>query len=129
MPLLITEGEIDALTAWQVGWGKLSAASIGSASNWRIHARWYGKLLTPPSILVGLDSDAAGIAAAQHLATISQAIRVMQIPAGKDLNEFYLCHGRDGVLGLVVSSAGWLSATQFWESRFDFSCLRRFEIG
>jgi DNA primase len=103
-PLLITEGEIDALTAWQTGWGKLSAASIGSASNWRIHARWYGKLLIASRILICTDSDAAGAEAAQHLATISRAVRLMHIPVGKDLNEFYLHDGHDGVLA-------WLSQT------------------
>ena len=48
-PLIITEGEFDALTAWQAGWGIASAVAIGSASHAGIDRRWYGRLLVAPS--------------------------------------------------------------------------------
>lgn len=87
-PLIITEGEFDALIAWQVGWDFARAAAIGSASHARIDSRWYSALLATPRILVCMDGDAAGVKAAAELASLSQVIRVVQVPIGKDVNEF-----------------------------------------
>ena len=88
-PLVLTEGEFDALTAWQLGWGKLSVASIGSASNQRINLRWHGKLLAAPRLLVCMDADEAGEKAAIEIATLSRAVKIIQVPTGKDMNEFH----------------------------------------
>jgi DNA primase len=93
LPLFLTEGEFDALTAWQIGWGKLSVASIGSASNQRINLRWYGKLLAAPRLLVCMDVDEAGEGAAARLVTLSHAAKIIHVPQGKDMNEFYLRAG------------------------------------
>ena len=94
LPLFLTEGEFDALIAWQIGWGKVSVASIGSVSNQRINLRWHGKLLVAPRILVCMDADEAGGKAAIEIATISRAVKIIQVPLGKDLNEFYLRAGQ-----------------------------------
>lgn len=94
LPLVIAEGEFDALTAWQLGWGKVSVASIGSASNQLINLRWYGKLLAAPQLLVCMDSDKAGERAALEIATLSRAVTRVQVPMGKDMNEFYLRVGQ-----------------------------------
>lgn len=87
--LVLTEGEFDALTVWQVGWGEVSSASIGSASNCRINRRWFGKLLATPRLLICMDADEAGEKAASEIAILSQAVKRVQVPLGKDLNEFY----------------------------------------
>ena len=89
LPLVLTEGEFDALIAWQTGWGKLSVASIGSASNQHINLRWYGKLLAAPRLLICMDADAAGEKAASEIMTLSAAVKRVQVPEGKDMNEFY----------------------------------------
>jgi DNA primase len=89
LPLVLTEGEFDALTVWQIGWGKISVASIGSASNRHIDLRWYGKLLAAPRLLLCMDADAAGEKAAAEIMTISRAAKRVQVPLGKDMNEFY----------------------------------------
>lgn len=89
LPLILTEGEFDALTTWQIGWSKLSVASIGSASNQRVNLRWYGKLLSAPRLLVCMDADEAGEKAAAEIATLSRAVKRVQVPMGKDMNEFY----------------------------------------
>ena len=93
LPLLVTEGEFDALTAWQISWGNVSVASIGSASNRHINLRWYGKLLAAPRLLICMDADAAGEEAAAEIMTISHAVKRVQVPVGKDMNEFYLRAG------------------------------------
>jgi DNA primase len=103
-PLVLTEGEFDALVAWQVGEGKFSAASIGSASNRRINPRWCGKLLTMPRLLACMDADSAGAKASAEIAAISSAVRVAQVPIGKDLNEFYLRAGRKVVYEWLVEN-------------------------
>lgn len=92
--MFLTEGEFDALTVWQIGWGKLSVASTGSASNQHINLRWYSKLLAAPRLLICMDTDEAGEGAAAELATLSQAARCVQVPLGKDMNEFYLRVGQ-----------------------------------
>jgi DNA primase len=93
-PLFLTEGEFDALTAWQIDRGKLSVASIGSASNQHINLRWYSKLLAAPRLLICMDADAAGEKAAAEIMTISAAVKRVQVPQGKDMNEFYLRAGQ-----------------------------------
>ena len=97
LPILITEGEFDALIAQQAGAGLISAAALGSAANADINPRWYPKLLTAPSILVCMDDDPAGQVAAEQIAELSQASRRIQVPQGKDMNEFYLLNGQDSM--------------------------------
>ena len=97
MPIVITEGEFDALIAHQVGGQFVRALAIGSAANARIDRRWYGRLLTAPRILVRMDADVAGENAAKQLAAVSNAVRCVQVPAGKDVNEFYLTAGGEAV--------------------------------
>ncbi|HRL13604.1 MAG TPA: toprim domain-containing protein [Aggregatilineales bacterium] len=88
-PLIITEGEFDALIAWQVGGDFARAAAIGSASHARIDRRWYGTLLGVPRVIACMDADAAGAGAAAQLAALSGAVKCVQVPNGKDLSEFY----------------------------------------
>ena len=94
LPIFITEGEFDALIAWQRGGKNISPASIGSASNRRINRRWFGKLLAAPRIWVCFDSDEAGMKAAAEIALLSNAVRVVRVPMGKDLTEFSLSAGK-----------------------------------
>ena len=44
-----------------------------------------------------MDADEAGVGAAAQLMVISGAVRSVQVPMGKDMNEFYLREGEDGV--------------------------------
>lgn len=110
LPILLTEGEFDALIARQMGEGLISAAAIGSAANRRIHPRWYPKFLSAPSILIRMDADQAGQGAAAQIASLSRAARCVQVPQGKDVNEFYLLAGqeavRDWILALTGSGSG-----------------------
>ena len=96
-PLIITEGEFDALIAGQVGWDFARAAAIGSASHARIDRRWYGTLLGVPRVIACMDADAAGAGAAAQLEALSGAVKCVQVPLGKDLNEFYQQAGENGV--------------------------------
>lgn len=97
LPIFITEGEFDALIAWQVGGKGLSPVAIASASNWRISRRWFGKLLAAPRIWVCMDSDQAGMKAAAGIALLSSAVQVVQVPVGKDLTELFMMAGNQVV--------------------------------
>ena len=75
----------------------MSAAAIGSAANRRIQPRWLLKLISAPRILIRMDDDAAGRGAAKQIATLSRAAKPIQVPQGKDVNEFYLLAGHEAV--------------------------------
>ena len=97
LPVMVTEGEFDALIAQQVGRGLVSAVAIGSAANKRIDPRWFAKFVTAPSILILMDDDDAGQSAAEQITGLSRATRCVQVPRGKDINDFYLAAGRQAV--------------------------------
>ncbi len=96
-PLIITEGEFDALIAMQVSEDFARSAAIGSASHARIDRRWYGTLLGVPRVIACMDADAAGAGASAQIATISGAVKCLQVPSGKDLSEFYQQTGENTV--------------------------------
>ncbi len=96
-PLIITEGEFDALIAWQICGDFARAAAIGSASHARIDRRWYGALLGVPRVIACMDADAAGAGASAQIAALSGAVKSVQVPSGKDLNEFYQQSGENVV--------------------------------
>jgi DNA primase len=93
IPLMLTEGEFDALIVRQVANELVSVASIGSATNKRINSRWFPKFITVPSILVRMDEDNAGQGAVAQISNLSQAVTCIQVPQGKDVNEFYFIAG------------------------------------
>lgn len=92
-PLLITEGEFDALIAFQCIMNRLrlDVISLASASNHSISPRFWKQVAAAPTILVRVDADEAGRKALNHLKTVSKAVRGIQVPKPfKDINEFYL---------------------------------------
>jgi DNA primase len=95
LPVLITEGEFDALIAHQAGVGLISSVSIGSAANKYITFRWYSKFISAPSIFIRMDDDQAGRGASEKIAGLSQASQCIHIPMGKDVNDFYLLSGHE----------------------------------
>jgi DNA primase len=104
LPVLLTEGEFDALISWQVGRGFVCPASIGSAANGHIDPRWYRKLLAAPRILARMDADPAGERAAAAIEALSGAVRRVQVPMGKDINDYYLAAGEDALWDWLTAS-------------------------
>lgn len=90
LPILITEGEFDTLIAHQAGTGLISSVAIGSATNKRINTRWFPQFITSPRIFIRMDDDKAGQRASKQIAGLSQATQNIQVPHGKDVNDFYL---------------------------------------
>ena len=106
LPILITEGEFDALIARQAGIEMIASAAIGSASNKRINSRWFPKFITAPSILIRMDNDQAGQGASEQIAGLSQATRCIQVPQGKDVNEFYILSRHETVRNWIIELIG-----------------------
>lgn len=97
LPMIVTEGEFDALVLWQVAHDLVRPVSIGSAGNARIDPRWWMLLNAAPRVLVRMDADAAGDQAAAHIHGLLSTARRVDVPQGKDPNEFLLAAGAQAV--------------------------------
>jgi DNA primase len=89
---LFCEGEFDALLARQEA-GSLAAAVTLSSATAILSSRWYAELTHCHTILVAYDRDAAGEKGANRLLSLSPRFRRIELPAGKDITEFYLQGG------------------------------------
>src|SRR5690606_39569184 len=105
-PILIIEGEFDALIARQAATGLMASVAIGSAANKRINSRWFPKFITAPSIFIRMDDDQAGQGASEKIARLSQATQCIQVPQGKDVNDFYLLAGHNTVHSWIIELIG-----------------------
>lgn len=104
--LLVTEGEFDAMIAWQVARDLVSPVSIGSAGNAHIDRRWWGRIVAAPRLLIRMDADTAGDSAAGRIAALSSSARVLHVPQGKDVNDFYLAAGDAALRDWLASALG-----------------------
>lgn len=104
LSLVVTEGEFDALIVRQVAYDVVSVASIGSAANKHINPRWFSKLISAPDILLRMDEDQAGKDAFAQISMLSQAVRYVQVPHGKDINNFFLDTGHKNTYNWIVCS-------------------------
>jgi DNA primase len=99
-PLLVAEGEFNALTALQEVGDLVNVLSIGGASK-HIHADLYGLLAQAPVVIAAYDVDRrsrTGQKAAARLMQLSARVRrlVLPLPAGAnsvDLNSFHVAGG------------------------------------
>jgi DNA primase len=92
-PVVLVEGEIDALTVVQCAGDVIVAVATGSTAGAR-HAKWITRLELAPVVLVAFDRDKAGEEAAQYwLDLLPNAIR-WKPPYG-DVNTFAQSEGAD----------------------------------
>jgi DNA primase len=101
LPVIVTEGEFDSLVVMQVGTDIISPVSIGSAAYKHPDRRWHRTLAASPCVLVRTDSDNAGEIAFEALATLFPRARRIQVPEGKDINDFLLIRGPAAVLAWI----------------------------
>jgi DNA primase len=92
--VLFCEGEFDTLLAHQEAGTLISAVTLGSAGN-RLNHRWLADLVFCSILLAAYDVDDAGKKGAARLRSLSQRIRLIHVPYGKDLTEF---HQKGGIL-------------------------------
>jgi DNA primase len=89
---LFCEGEFDALLARQEA-GALAAVVTLSSATATLSSRWYTELTHCHTLLVAYDQDTAGEKGAKRLLSLSPRFRRIELPAGKDITEFYLRNG------------------------------------
>ena len=94
-PMLLTEGEFDAMVAWQEIGALANVATFGGAGKVGrvIPDRWLLRLLPFHTILTVFDVDEAGKQGSTKLASMSERIFSLRTPQGHDLNDFYLRGG------------------------------------
>ena len=98
--IVVTEGEIDALTWQQIG---VPALAVPGAENWKRH---WGNLLEDFSrVYLAEDGDNAGkdlwIAMSEHIDQSNTMVVRMRMPDGEDSNSMYLKAGKDYLLGRI----------------------------
>jgi 5S rRNA maturation endonuclease (ribonuclease M5) len=94
-PVLIVEGELDAMLAQQELGDGITVITLGSASN-RLTARWKNRLADASTLYLTLDADTGGQKATQHLLSkLETRCQVLPLPAGKDITEFHINHEGD----------------------------------
>jgi twinkle protein len=116
-PLIVTEGEWDAIAAIQCGFSRCVSVPNGApakqtddlAESKRYQFLWRSKDLLDrvKQIIIAADGDAAGRILASDLARWfgPERCRFLTYPEGcKDLNEVLLKHGQHGVVDLVSSA-------------------------
>jgi len=93
----VTEGELDAVTLGACG---LSAVGVPGVENMPAH---FPRMLAGFSdVTLWADADEAG---RRFAGTFTKAVpnaRVMALPAGEDVNSFFVAHGRAGILALLA---------------------------
>ena len=88
LPLLLCEGERDALLAIQELADLVDVATIGGAGR-RCLGHWLLWLLPYRLILAAYDADTAGRQGASHLASLSGRVESIRVPHGEDLTGFH----------------------------------------
>jgi putative DNA primase/helicase len=105
--VLIVEGEKDVETARQFGF--VSTCNAGGAGKWRPE---YSDVLKSKRLAVIADTDEPGRRHAQQvaesLALKAASLRVLELPAAKDLTEWYEHGGkRDELRDLILKTPEW----------------------
>lgn len=85
--LLLAEGELDALLAWQEAGDLVDVGTLAGAGM-TLGPQWLPYLLTYRRVLVAYDADQAGEKGAGKLAALSGRMEVCQVPVGNDLIEY-----------------------------------------
>jgi hypothetical protein len=98
--IVVTEGEIDALTWQQIG---VPALAVPGAENWKEH--WANLLEDFSRVYLAEDGDSAGkdlwIAMSEHIDQGNTMVVRMRMPDGEDTNSMYLKHGKEYLLGRI----------------------------
>lgn len=97
-PVIICEGEIDALSFIECGF---NAVALGSVDNYKLFIKEVKKIKPEKLLIISLDNDPTGAETAEKLANELKAlslkvVKIDLIPSVyKDANEFLLAEGKD----------------------------------
>lgn len=106
VPVIVVEGEFDALSIWAAAADLVTPVALSSANN-RIVGEWATRLLLAPAIFGALDGDDAGRGAATRLAALGSRVRSATLPDGcKDPNDILVTRGVDGLRRWIEALVG-----------------------
>jgi DNA primase len=96
----ITEGEIDAITAWQCG--MKSVVGFPGADSWmplfkRLFRYRKVVVLADGDTTIIRDNATAGQLFAHQIARAVEECKIIEMPPGEDVNSFFLAHGEDAL--------------------------------
>ena len=115
--MILVEGYMDMITIYQAGFHNV-VASLGTAFN-NEHARVLKKFAE--DIILLFDSDEAGtnaiLRAIPVLISNGFRVKVMQVPGGKDPDEFIKANGSKEFAKLLVSADSYIT--------FQINCIRK----
>ncbi len=115
--IILVEGYMDMISIYQAGFRNV-AASLGTAFN-QEHAKTLKKYAD--SVILLYDSDDAGTMAAQRAIPILTQngfrVKVMQVPNGKDPDEFIKQNGAEAFSHLLANAMHYVT--------FQIQCLRK----
>ena len=94
--MVITEGEIDAMTLNQVG---ISAVGVSGAKAWKRHYRLLFE--DYERVIVACDGDAAGRDFGRQVTDQIQGAIAISMPDGEDVNSVYTTHGEESVRAML----------------------------
>jgi len=98
--IVITEGELDALVLYRLC--GVPAVGVPGAQAFKKH--WWRLFRDFQNVVVMTDGDAAGRELAVRLASSIRDARVITLPDGMDVNDFYMAHGPDALREKVNGS-------------------------
>ena len=84
---IVAEGEFDAMLLHQYARDLVATVTVGGAGS-HIGWRWLNLFWTTPHILAAHDVDSAGEKAAEWWSALSERVRRVRLPFGKDITEF-----------------------------------------
>lgn len=87
--VFLTEGEIDAMTLWQLGEKNVVSVTLGAQS---FPDSWIERLNNAKEVILCYDTDTAGTEGAEKAAMKigRHKCKLFKVPEGKDLNEYYI---------------------------------------
>lgn len=91
-PVLIVEGEFDALIGQQTIGDSIPVVTPGAAS-YHLSQRWINHLSSASKIVLCMDNDEAGEKGDEHLTAALPTAKIIHTPFGKDLTDLYLQYG------------------------------------
>lgn len=98
--VILAEGEIDTLTLLQHGFNACGVLGAGSFKD-----EWVNKFKNCETVYLSLDGDEAGIKGSLRIGNqISEKARIVCLPAGMDINDYFNSYTKDDFDKLIASS-------------------------
>lgn len=91
-PLVICEGQIDALVYASVMGLSMNIWAVPGAASWR--KQWATNASFAESVTYHTDGDAAGEAAAKHVRSVIASVKIVHAPQGRDLADVVAYGGK-----------------------------------